>query len=204
MKKCLLIAGLSILVTLVAVACGGDNKQPQVITQSDLRDMVTLDSEGLPWQISLRQEGVVSNDDAADQTFDPEQWRKDYTTWGRITGHNADYDAEDGRIAVVVEVELYKSDSGAAEAWAAAREYLLSQVVNESPEETGADGIGDQSSVFHFEFDSPQTDSYVFFFRRGSVLAQAGIGGLKGEISQEDAIAVARLLDERIKSALDQ
>ena len=205
MKKCLLTTALSILVALIAVACGdGEKEQSRILDQSELQAIVTLDSEGLPWEISLLQEGPVSNADAAEQTSDPEQWLKDYEAWGRITGHQANYYVQDSRTAIVLGADIYSTATGAADAWAAEREFLLSQPVNESPEETEVDGIGDQASVFHFEVDNPQSDSYVVFFRRDNVVAQAGIGGLQGEISQEDAIAVARLLDERIQSALDQ
>ncbi len=76
---------------LVLSACGGGEKPAHTLDDAELREMVMITSEGLPWAISLVRDQAVSNEAAASEYPDPEQWLRNYEEWGRVSGYEAEF-----------------------------------------------------------------------------------------------------------------
>ena len=111
-------------------ACGGgEKKAARTFDDAELREMVMMTSEGLPWAISLVRDQAVSNEAAASEYPDQEQWLRNYEEWGRVSGYEAEFRSKDEGtppVGLGVQLEYYSSAGGAESAWAAFREFILS------------------------------------------------------------------------------
>jgi hypothetical protein len=198
-----LITGL----VLSLVACGGGKKETaRTLDDAGLRDMVMITSEGLPWDVTLANDEAVSNEVAASQYPDQQQWVSNYEEWGRTGGHFASFIASNGEVSVTVEVESYGSQDGAEKAWVAVRQFVLSQAQSGEGvppvEEASAKKIGDESVALYFGVSTEGSESYTILFRRGEVVALAGTGAGEGAVSVGDVEALAQQLDTRIQDIL--
>jgi hypothetical protein len=114
---------------LVMSACGGEEKPSRPPDDAEMREMVMITSEGLPWAISLVSDQAVSNAAAVSQFSDPERWLGNYEEWGRVSGYEAEFRSTAEvtfAVGLGVELEYYASAGGAESAWAASREFILS------------------------------------------------------------------------------
>ena len=114
---------------LVLSACGGGEKPAHTPDDAELREMAMVTSEGLPWAISLVKDQAVSNEAAASEYPDQEQWLSNYEEWGRVSGYEAEFRSTAEvplAVGLGVELEYYASAGGAESAWAASREFILS------------------------------------------------------------------------------
>jgi len=201
---------------LVLCACGGgEKKAARTLDDAELREMVVITSEGLPWAISLVKDQAVSNEAAASEYPDQEQWLRNYEEWGRTGGHSAYFQTQgEGLFAVQVEVEYYSSIEGSQNAWSAVHDFVISEGALErlraaglsEPQISEVEGekVGDESAAFRIlvTAQSQTSETFVVLFRREGVLALATVGGDQGSATVKDAVAAARQLDARIQDIL--
>ncbi|MCJ7831191.1 MAG: hypothetical protein MUP86_01530 [Dehalococcoidia bacterium] len=204
---------------LVLSACGGEEKPARTPDEAELREMVMMTSEGLPWAISLVRDQAVSNEAAASEYPEPEQWLSNYEEWGRVSGYEAEFRSKDEVIPPVglgVELEYYSSAGGAESAWAASREFILSeemlQVLKDmgaaeaAVREVDAEEVGDESVALLMTTDAEgvKGETFAVLFRRGGVVASAAVSAAAGDVRVDDAVAVAEQLDARIQDVLNR
>jgi len=204
------------VLTLSLSACGGgEKKTAHTPDDAEMSEMVMITSEGLPWPVSLISDEAESNEDAANEYPDPENWLKNYEEWGRTGGHSASFQPEgEGVSFVETDVEYYPSIEGAKSAWSADRDFVTSEVTlqrlaaagitDAKIEEVDADKVGDQSAAFRIFLTAggEPEETLIVLFRREGVEALASVRGEEGSASVKDAIAVAKQLDARIKDIL--
>lgn len=205
------------VLTLSLSACGGN--AANTIDDADLREMVILTSEGLPWPISLAEDKAISNEEAASDFPDPEQWRRNYEEWGREGDHYAEFRSEAGitpQVGISVDVEYYSSAAGAVSAWAAIRDLVLSDEMVQSLKDKGmaeaatievdAEKVGDESvAVFMATISgNVQGGTYVILFHRDGIVGSVTVTAIAGAISVEDSVAVASQLDARVQDVLNR
>jgi len=203
------------VLALALSACGGN--AAHTLDDADLRDMVMITSEGLPWPVSLAGDKAMSNEEAASEFPDPEQWLKNYDEWGRVGDHYAEFRSEAGvtpPVGLGIDVEYYSSAAGAGSAWAAIRDLMLSDEMVQSLKDKGmaasailevdAEGVGDESvAVFMGTVSgNVQGGTYVTLFHREGIVGSVTVTAVAGAISVEDAVAVAEQLDARIQDIL--
>ena len=213
------VAGLAFALALVLSACGGGDEKEETPSQDDtaLQDMLMVKLEGLPWAITPLGDAARSNEEAASQYPDSEQWLKDYEEWGRTGGHYAQLQLGDSgapSLGLQIEVEKYESTDGAKSAWSAVREFILSEEMQSilkdagateaTIEEVSAEKVGDESVALRMAIDNQgvMSENFVVLFRRDGVLASAVVGGDEGSATVADAVAVAKQLDTRIQDVL--
>jgi hypothetical protein len=216
MRSCWFVCVIAAL-ALALSACGGEEKPARTPDDAELREMVMMTSEGLPWAISLVKDQAVSNEAAASEYPDQEQWLSNYEEWGRVSGYEAEFRSKDEVIPLVglgVELEYYSSVGGAESAWAASREFILSeemlQVLKDmgaaeaAVHEVDAEEVGDESVALLMTTDSGgvKGETFVILFRRGGVVASAAVGVAGGDVRVDDAVAVAEQVDARIQDIL--
>jgi len=217
MRSCWFVCVIAAL-ALVLSACGGGKKETaRTLDDADLREMAMITSEGLPWEISPVKDGAVSNEAAAEEYPEPEQWLSNYEEWGRVSGYEAEFRSKDEVIPPVglgVELEYYSSAGGAESAWAALREFILSeemlQVLKDmgaaeaAVREVDAEEVGDESVALLMATDSGgvKGETFVILFRRGGVVASAAVSAAAGDVRVDDAVAVAEQLDAHIQDIL--
>jgi hypothetical protein len=202
---------------LVMSACGGEEKPSRPPDDADLREMVMMTSEGLPWEISPVKDGAVSNEAAAEEYPEPEQWLSNYEEWGRVSGYEAEFRSKAEvtfAVGLGVELEYYASAGGAESAWAAFREFILSeemlQVLKDmgaaeaAVREVDAEEVGDESVALLVTADAGvwEGETFVVLFRRGGVLAEALVTAAADDVRVDDAVAVAEEFDARIQDVL--
>jgi len=200
-------------------ACGGGEKTARTPDDAELREMVMITSEGLPWPASLAGDKAMSNEEAASEFPDPEQWLKNYYEWGRVGDHYAEFRSEaevTPPVALGIDVECYSSAGGAGSAWAAVRDFVLSDEMLQVLENKGmagaavrevdAEEVGDESVAVLMAVSSGgvEGETFVVLFRRGGVVASATVSAEVGGVSVDDAVTVARQLDARIQDILDR
>ena len=204
---------------LVMSACGGEEKPSRPPDDAEMREMVMITSEGLPWAISLVSDQAVSNAAAVSQFSDPERWLGNYEEWGRVSGYQAEFRSKDDGtppVGLGVQLEYYSSAGGAESAWAASRELLLSeetlQVLKDmgaaeaAIREVDAEEVGDESVALLVTADAEgvKGETFVVLFRCGGVLAEALVTAAAGDIRVDDAVAVAEQVDARIQDVLNR
>jgi len=202
---------------LVMSACGGEEKPARTLDYAELREMVMMTSEGLPWEISPVKDQAVSNEAAASEYPDQEQWLRNYEEWGRVSGYEAEFRSTAEvtfAVGLGVELEYYASAGGAESAWAASREFILSeemlQVLKDmgaaeaAVREVDAEEVGDESVALLMATDGGgvKGETFVILFRRGGVVASAAVSAAAGDIRVDDAVAVAEQVDARIQDIL--
>jgi len=202
---------------LVLSACGAEEKPARTLDDAELREMVMMTSEGLPWAISLVRDQAVSNEAAANDFSDPQRWLSNYEEWGRVSGYEAEFRSKDEGtppVGLGVQLEYYSSAGGAESAWAASREFILSeemlQVLKDmgaaeaAVREVDAEEVGDESVALLMTTDSGgmKGETFVILFRRGGVVASAAVSAAAGDVRVDDAVAVAEQLDARIQDVL--
>jgi len=204
---------------LALSACGGEEKPARTPDEAELREMVLMTSEGLPWAISLVSDQAVSNEAAAGKRVEPERWLDNYEEWGRVSGYQAEFRSKDDGtppVGLGVQLEYYSSAGGAESAWAASRELLLSeetlQVLKDmgaaeaAIREVDAEEVGDESVALLVTADAEgvKGETFVVLFRCGGVLAEALVTAAAGDIRVDDAVAVAEQVDARIQDVLNR
>lgn len=202
---------------LALSACGGEEKPSRPLDDAELREMVMIASEGLPWAISLVKDQAVSNEAAASEYPDQEQWLRNYEEWGRVSGYEAEFRSKAEvtfAVGLGVELEYYASAGGAESAWAAFREFILSEemlqilkgmgAAEAAVREVDAEEVGDESVALLMATDSGgvKGETFAVLFRRGGVVASAAVSAAAGDIRVDDAVAVAEQLDARIQDVL--
>jgi hypothetical protein len=202
---------------LALSACGGEEKAARTLDDAELREMVMITSEGLPWAISPVRDQAVSNEAAANDFSDPERWLSNYEEWGRVSGYEAEFRSKDEGtppVGLGVQLEYYSSAGGAESAWAASREFILSeemlQVLKDmgaaeaAVREVDAEEVGDESVALLMTTDSGgmKGETFVILFRRGGVVASAAVSAAAGDVRVDDAVAAAEQLDARIQDVL--
>jgi hypothetical protein len=204
------------VVALIAFkACGGSDKAASPFSDTDLKTIAMVTSEGLPWQVVPQTDNPVSNPQAAQLFSDPSKWESDFDSWGRIGGHIATFGSLGAEgPAVQTQVESYKTVSGAEEAFSAVDDFTasgqaLSAFATQGYDEAKIDKIdaaevGDQSVSYRLSVveNGEQMDTDVILFRRGSVLAQAAVGTTPDDTDSDAVEAVAKQMDGRILSIL--
>jgi hypothetical protein len=207
-------AALTLTLTLSACGGGGAHK----LDDADLRDMVMITSEGLPWPVSLATDKAMSNEEAASQFPDPQQWLKNYDEWGRVGDHYAEFRSQGVTppVGISVDAEYYSSATGAGSAWAAIRDLTLSDEMAQSLKdkgmteaaisEVGAESVGDESAAIFMGTISGNVEggTYVILFHRDGIVGSVTVSAVAGAISVEDAVAVAKELDARIQDVLNR
>jgi hypothetical protein len=198
-------------------ACGGGEKSVHTPDDAELREMVMVTSEGLPWAISLVKDQAVSNEAAASEYPDKEQWLRNYEEWGRVSGYEAEFRSTAEvtfAVGLGVELEYYASAGGAESAWAAAREFILSEEMLQVLKGMGAaeaavravdaEEVGDESVALLMTADAKgvKGETFVILFRRGGVVASAAVSAAAGDVRVDDAVAVAEQLEARIQDIL--
>ncbi len=204
------------VLTLSLSACGGNGAD--TLDDADLREMVMITSEGLPWPVSLAGDKAISNEEAASEYPDPEQWLKNYDEWGRVGDHYAEFRSEGVTppVGLSIDVECYSSAVGAGSAWAAIRDLVLSDEMVQSLGERGmseaailevdAEGVGDESVTILMATLSGdvQGGTYVILFHREGIVGSVTVTAVAGVISVENAVAVAKQVDARIQDVLNR
>jgi hypothetical protein len=216
MRSCWFVCVIAAL-ALALSACGGEEKPSRPPDDVELREMVMMTSEGLPWEISPVKDGAVSNEAAAEEYPEPEQWLSNYEEWGRVSGYEAEFRSKDEVIPPVglgVELEYYSSAGGAESAWAAFREFILSEemlqvlkgmgAAEAAVHEVDAEEVGDESVALLMTTDSGgvKGETFVILSRRGGVVASAAVTAAAGDVRVDDAVAVAGQVDARIQDIL--
>jgi hypothetical protein len=178
-----------------------------------------ITSEGLPWAISLVRDQAVSNEAAAENKPEPERWLGNYEEWGRVSGYQAEFRSKDEGtppVGLSVQLEYYSSAGGAESAWAASREFILSeetlQVLKDmgaaeaAIREVDAEEVGDESVALLMTADAGVWggETFMVLFRRGGVLAEALVTAAAGDIRVDDAVAAAEQVDARIQDVLNR
>jgi len=216
MRSFWLICMIGVLMLSLS-ACGGEEKPSRPPDDAELREMVMMTSEGLPWEISLVRDQAVSNEAAAEEYPEPEQWLSNYEEWGRVSGYEAEFRSKDEGtppVGLGVELEYYSSAGGAESAWAASREFILSQemlqvlkdmgAAEAAVREVDAEEVGDESVALLMTADAEgvKGETFVILFRRGGVVASAAVSAAAGDVRVDDAVAVAEQFDARIQDVL--
>jgi len=218
MRSCWFVCVIAAL-ALVMSACGGEEKPSRPPDDAELREMVMMTSEGLPWAISLVRDQAVSNEAAAENKPEPERWLGNYEEWGRVSGYQAEFRSKDEGtppVGLSVQLEYYSSAGGAESAWAASREFILSeetlQVLKDmgaaeaAIREVDAEEVGDESVALLMTADASVWggETFMVLFRRGGVLAEALVTAAAGDIRVDDAVAAAEQVDARIQDVLNR
>jgi hypothetical protein len=197
----------------LASACGGGGKKAAVVlSDADLKSIVTITSEGLPWQLTPETDSAESNEQASQAFADPNKWVANYEKWGRTGGHAATFTGP--AVAVQAQAESYTSIGGVTEAFAAVSDFVESGEALSVFETQGYTGVkidkidaahvGDDSVAYRLQATAnlQQFDTLVILFRRGAVLAQASVGAASDAAGASDVEAVANQMDARIQVIL--
>jgi len=206
-----------VVVLIVSSACGGSEEEAAPsLSDADLKAIVTMTSEGLPWQIAFQNDAITSNAQAAQTFMDPQKWLKSYEEWGRTGGHTATYGAPGGAGASLqAQVEAYGTIDGATKALSAVRDFMTSGEALLAYTRLGytdakidampASKIGDDSSAYRLtvSLNGTRFDTLVIVFRRGSVLAQASVGAPPDATDSANVEAVASQMDGRTRYVLN-
>jgi hypothetical protein len=196
--------------------CGGGEKAVPALSDAELREMVMITSEGLPWTIAPAGDEAQSNEQAAAAFPDPQQWLSNYQKWGRSGGAAATFTSADANVfGVQAEVEAYSSVGGAKSAWAALRDLSTSaEFLRFLQQSSGSDvtvgrvdaeRVGDESGVYLLRTTAggQTSETLIVLFRRDVVVASASVGAPPGEARVEDAVTVAEQVDGRIQDILN-
>ena len=210
--KWLWFAGVAIVLA-AASACGGGDKAAPSLSDADLKGIVTITSEGLPWRVWPETDTAASNEQASQAFADPNTWLANYEKWGRTGGHAA---ASAGAgVAVQAQAESYTSIGGAKEAFSAVREFMTSGEALLTYARAGytdakidvidAASVGDDSSAYRLTASSngTQFETLVIIFRRGAVLAQVSVGAAPDTTDPADVETLANQMDGRIQNILN-
>lgn len=215
-----------VVLSLAGAACrgGGGEKSASELSDDDLKEIVTITSEGLPWQLTATDDLALSNEEAAKRTNDPQTWSKNYDDWGRTGGHFAGFAGWIGgtngeEIDVQTSVSVYKMADGAGKALVGMTAYIASDeslqrmkdagYSDAKIEELNAPTVGDESKAYLIAGtvpgaagQRPANETFVVIWRHAEAVFTASVGGGAGGAHIEDALAVAKQLDGRAKDAL--
>jgi len=205
-----------VVVLAVFSACGGSERALPSLGDSELKAIVTMSPDGLPWQITFQNEAATSNEQAAQTFANPQEWLNSYEQWGRTGGHTATYGAPGGEGASLeAQVEAYSTADGAKKALAALRDFMASgqalaafaqQGYTEAKvDEIDAAEVGNESASYRLEVtaNGQRFDTLVVMFRRDSVLAQAAVGAPPDTTDTTRVEAVADQMDARTRYILN-
>ena len=214
MRKMLVIAVLAVMVALASACGGGGEKAAPVLSDADLKSIVTITSEGLPWEVTPETDSALSNEQASQGFADPSKWLANYEKWGRTGGHMATFTGE--AVAVQAQADSYTSLGGAKEAFSAVRDFVesgeaLSVYTSKGYADVKIDRIdatkvGDDSAAYRIQatMNGPQFDTLIILFSRGAVLAlaQESVSSAPDSSDPAGVEAVANQMDGRIQSLL--
>jgi hypothetical protein len=208
------VAGIA-MVLAVASACGGGEKAAPSLSDADLKNIVTVSSEGLPTPLTLQSDTATANAQAAGAFADPQKWAANYQKWGRTGGHEASFGVAGGQDAAAqTQAEAYKTIGGAKDALSGLRDFMTSSSAATTYTNMGytdakidvvdAAKVGDDSSSYRLQvsYQGTQFETLVIIFRRGPVLAQASVGSAPDASDFADVEAVANQMDARIQAVL--
>ncbi len=208
------VAGVG-MVLAAASACGGGEKAAPALSDADLKNIVSVSSEGLPTPLTLQSDTVTTNPQAAGAFADPQKWAANYQKWGRTGGHEASFGVAGGQDAAAqTQAEAYKTTSGAKDALSGLRDFMTSSEALTTYTNMGytdakidvadAAKVGDDSSSYKLQvsYQGTQFETLVIIFRRGPVLAQASVGSAPDASDFADVEAVANQMDARIQAVL--
>jgi hypothetical protein len=210
------VAGIAMVMAVASACGGGGEKAAPTLSDADLKNIVTVSSEGLPTPLTLQSDTATTNPQAAGAFADPQKWAANYQKWGRTGGHEASFGVAGGQDAAVqTQAESYETNGGAKDALAALRDLMTSGEALTTYTKMGytdakidvvdAAKVGDDSSSYRLQvsYQGAQFDTLVIIFRRGPVLAQASVGAAPDTIAPADVEAVANQMDGRIQSILN-
>jgi hypothetical protein len=212
MRKMVMIAALAAMVALASACGGGGEKAAPVLSDADLKSIVTITSEGLPWQVTPETDSAESNEQASQVFADPSKWLANYEKRGRTGGHVATFTGQ--AVGVQAQAESYTSTGGAKEAFSAVRDFTESSDLLSVYESQGYAGVkidkidaakvGDDAAAYRLQVtaNGQQFDTFVILFRRGAVLAQASVSAATGTSDSSATGTVANQMDGRIQSLL--
>ena len=216
------------LTLALVVACGGGGQKDltdREVTDDELSLMVPplsdLGSQYADFELDQDESGLRSNEDVIEAALDKEDEARDVDEFGRVNGYEEQYSSMgavlEGKGAALIgtQVELYEDADGASGDLRDSVEDAKRQVGNseedvafESLEEFDAGNIGDQSAGYNFRATTTSGDETATFhgtavgFRRGRIIGSTVILRLDDQDVREEAIAIARKLDERILAVL--
>lgn len=217
--------GLIVMLAFAGAACGGgggENSAP-ALSDADLKEMVAITSDGLPWQVTGTSDSALSNEEAAQRNSDPQTWLKNYEDWGRIEGHFEVFAAWSGEGTDVIDVQTnvaaYASVDGAGKAFVATTGVLVSDEAlqrmkdagysDAKIEELNAATVGDESKAYRIAGTPPAADgqsqayeTFIVMWRHAEAVLTATVGAKAGEAHIEDAVAVANQMDGRVEGVL--
>jgi hypothetical protein len=217
--------GLIVVLAFAGAACGGGGgeKSAASLSDADLKEMVAITSDGLPWQLTGISDTALSNEEAAQRNSDPQTWLKNYEEWGRIGGHSEAFSASSGEGTEVINVQTnvaaYESADGAGKALVGTTDYLVSDEALRRMEEAGlsdakieelnAAMVGDESKAYRMAATTTTADgqsevweTIVVVWRHAEVVLTATVGAKAGGVRIEDAVAVATQMDGRVEDVL--
>jgi len=210
------IAAIVAVLAAVSSACGGSDKAAPSLSDADLKAIVMLTSEGLPWQVTPDTDSADSNEQASLAFADPSKWLANYQKWGRTSGHTAAYGLSGSAGAsLLTQVEAYSTTGGAKKALSAVRDFMTSGealltytrlgYTNAEVDVIDAAKIAEDSSAYHLtvSVNEDRFDTLVIIFRRGSVIAKASVAVSPDTTETADMEAVANQMDGRIQSLLN-
>lgn len=182
------------------------------LTDDDLRALV-LKLTDLPSGYALREEKLITNEDAAALTSEPEKVKALLDEWGRVGGYGTTFTKEAGierpRLPYIVgsSVDRYPDSIRAEQAWKGEEtllQYSLSPL--NAPSEIRAPALGDQSTarrMWTVDENGRELVVYWISFRKGVVVADVTTASLKHQDDKGDhAVRLARLLHERVDTRL--
>ena len=209
-----LLLGLALLAAVVLVSCGGDGDggEGESSLEQALRRMV-LQVEDLPQGFAQGDESLITNEELASSSADPEAREALLESWGRLLGYEATYDpteaASEGSADGVAPVQginvsssLYRTKEGASLSFADAVKKAeetdwtgnYAGLRDFQQEEVDASGLADEIVWLRFSGFQPVeggpdplvTDDLIFFRvgqERGFLLVRANSTEAEGRQS---------------------
>jgi hypothetical protein len=210
----------------VASACGGDDELQQAlesVAENDLAIMVLpqdeLGDEFADLEVD-EDSGFVDNEQAADDTVDPDDTADDLEEAGRIDGYELAYtgpalsalEAGEGIISVTTEVELFEDGGGASGFLAKQIDdferleggELEAGVTLEDVERFAVDGLADEAIGLRQQASFGDVDMHatLVVFRLDRLVGAATIVRADDADVNSQVEEIAQALDERIEGVL--
>jgi hypothetical protein len=204
---------------IVLAACGGGSQDEAVLIED--AEAVALQIGDVPMNFAEVEGSAihVSNADscAGAQGAARAACLTQLEEWGRLDGYEVEYAAGDseafvtGTYRVFGAVSIYRDQKGAAEAFRVGQERLeqdLQQLEDAAPVEIPT--VGDESVAFvtvatqKIGERDVSISLHVIDFRRGNVLARIGATAPTALASVDDALELAKRVDERILRVPEQ
>jgi hypothetical protein len=212
----------------VASACGGGNEKKleqalQSVKENDLAIMV-LPQEDVGEEFADLQiddeSGFVDNEEAADDTVDPEDTADALEQAGRIIGYDLGYSddslsalqAGEGVISVGTDVDLFRdAETASAFVLKQVNDYLRLEgqeieagITLEKVDVFAVDGLADEAMGVRARASLGDVEMYMTFvgFRLDRLLGSAAIGRADDADALSQVEDIARALEQRMKGVL--